>query len=79
MKLQCYSNTLELTNTRKDGNRYIPEIIEYGQNYYNSALDARIGARPFMKETYNELSTEGKARDFLKEGLEKQLGTGTVI
>jgi len=72
------SNTLEITNTRSDGDRNIPEVIEYGKGYYSSALDERIGERPFMENTHKELS-EGLARELLIKGLARKLGTSNVF
>ena len=68
-------NTLELTNTRSDGDRYIPEIIEYGQGYewgYTRDLDEEIGARPFIAKTHEALDKEGIYKQALKKGLQQR-------
>ena len=76
-------NTLEVTNIRADqeSGRHIVPVIEYGKGYewgYTRNLDEEIGARPFITKTRKELE-EGKAKEFVKEALEKRLGKGTVL
>lgn len=72
------NDTLQMTNTRTDGDRYIPEIIEYGHGYYSQELDERIGARPFIENTRSELEA-GVAKQAVIQGLESLLGKGNVF
>ncbi len=72
-------NTLAVRNVRKDGNRDVASVVEYGQGYYNTALDRKIGPRPFHRETENELLRSGRHLTAMKEGLGKRLGKGSVI
>lgn len=65
-------NTLLTYNDRRDGDTYIPKIIEAGKGYYNENLDRRIGARPFIKNTKEDLESSGKAVDAMKDGLKKR-------
>jgi hypothetical protein len=45
------------------------KIIESGKGYdWSSTLDDIIGARPFVRNTRNELKN-GKAKGYLKQGL----------
>ena len=58
-----------------DGYRNIVEILESGRGYswgYKRDLDLEIGARPFVQNTRNELSTSGRHIDALKSGLNKR-------
>lgn len=67
-------NTLEIYNTRSEGSRYIPEIIESGKGYewgYTRDLNKEIGERPFNKKTTKALKN-GKFKKALKEGLKNQ-------
>ncbi len=73
------ANTLAVRNVRRDGNRNVAVVVEYGQGYYNTALDRAIGPRPFHRETENILLGSGRHIDAMKEGLEKRLGKGSVI
>ena len=73
-------NTLMLTNTRHEGDRDIVAVIESGQGYgwgYTRDLDEEIGARPFMKNTKDDLK-DGKLREYMKKALEKRFGKGSV-
>lgn len=66
------NDALELTNTRqgKNGND-VPYVIEYGKGYTYSHLDEVIGARPFMKKTYEDLA-KGRAKLFLRNAFIKR-------
>lgn len=66
--------TLELKNTRTDGSKYIPSIIEYGKGYtwgYKRNLDEEIGPRPFGAKTHEELKNGGFKKALVK-GLKNQ-------
>ena len=57
-------------NTRTDGEKYIPETIEYGINYdYTGYGYAYEKPRPFIAETRREL----KDSNILKEAMKKDL------
>lgn len=57
-------------NTRTDGEKYIPETIEYGINYdYSGYGYAYEQPRPFIAETHKEL----KDSNILKEAMKKDL------
>ena len=57
-------------NTRTDGEKYIPETIEYGINYdYSGYGYAYEQPRPFIAETRREL----KDSNILKEAMKKDL------
>ena len=74
------ADSVELTNTRTDekSGRYIPTVIESGKGYYNLELDAKIGARPFVAETAEELKN-GRLKKSMKKSLEGKFGKGSVI
>lgn len=72
------NSTLEITNTRTDGDRNVVEVVEYGRGYYSNEMDEKIGARRFMMNTQEDLEL-GKARELLTEGLKKRLGNGNVF
>ena len=65
--------TLRIENIRKDEetNRLVAPVVEYGKGYYTDWLDERIGSRPFVEQTADELRN-GKAKDALKLGLLRQ-------
>jgi hypothetical protein len=68
-------NTLTVKNTRHDGDRYVPEIIEEGKGYnwgYIRDLDEEIGARPFIANTKKDLQTNKQHVQAMKEGLKKR-------
>ncbi|MBE2918570.1 hypothetical protein HPK02_06580 [Anoxybacillus flavithermus] len=57
-------------NTRTDGEKYIPETIEYGINYdYSGYGYAYEQPRPFIAKTHKEL----KDSNILKEAMKKDL------
>lgn len=57
-------------NTRTDGEKYIPETIEYGINYdYSGYGYAYEQPRPFIAETRREL----KDSNILKEAMKRDL------
>jgi hypothetical protein len=73
---------LEVSPARQDGNRYIPEIIELGQEHSlqgyefpylprESKGDFRE-PRPFVEETRKELVRTNKHKEALKDGLNKR-------
>lgn len=72
---------IEIINTRRDGDRNIPEIIEYGQSkssqgyeypaYYPSG-DNFIQPRPFIENTRIELEHGRQHIEALKESLRKK-------
>jgi len=70
--------TIELKNTREgDNGENIPYILESGVGYsWGNNLDERIGPRPFMRKTYEDLAI-GKARLFMKIALKKR-GINTI-
>jgi hypothetical protein len=69
---------VEIENTRKDGSRYIPEVIEYGHDkssqgyeypvYYPSG-DNYLQPRPFMANTENEILEKNIHTEELKKSL----------
>jgi hypothetical protein len=62
-------NTLEIKDIRNDDGKDIVKIIESGKGYdWSSSLDDIIGARPFVRNTRNDLKN-GKAKKYLKQGL----------
>lgn len=62
-----------LYNTRRDGDKYIPEVVETGIGYdYTGYGYAYESPRPFIKNTKKDLENS-KVRDALKEDL-KSLG-----
>jgi len=62
-----------LYNTRRDGDKYIPEVVETGIGYdYTGYGYAYESPRPFIKNTKRDLEN-GNVRDALKEDL-KSLG-----
>jgi hypothetical protein len=72
------ANGIEIENTRKDGDRYIPEIIEYGhdassQGYehpaYYSGGDNFIQPRPFIENTKKEIESGNIHVEELKKSL----------
>lgn len=74
-------NGIEIENTRKDGNRDIAEIIEYGhddskQGYEHPAYypDGQnfIQARPFMANTKDEILRDDLHTKELKKSLKKK-------
>jgi hypothetical protein len=68
------NNTLVIENTRSENGRDIVKVIEEGKNYewgYKRNLDEEIGKRPFVHNTFVELS-KGLAKESLKEGLRRQ-------
>ena len=66
-------NTLRIENIRKDeeSGRLVTPVVEFGKGYYTDWLDERIGARPFIYNTFEELKN-GKALIALKKGLLRQ-------
>jgi hypothetical protein len=72
-------NTLILEDTRNDeadvnNNRDLIKVIEEGKGYewgYKRNLDEEIGARPFIENTFEDLS-KGLASEALKKGLKRQ-------
>jgi hypothetical protein len=66
-------NTIELSDSRRGENgENIPYILEYGKGYtWGSNLDERIGPRPFVAKTYEDLA-KGKAELFMKNALKKR-------
>ncbi len=74
---------IELTNTRSDGDRYIPEIIEHGhwgsdQGGYeypsyneDGSPRAYMNPRPFMQKTKEQLEN-GEFKDALVKGLKSE-------
>lgn len=68
-------NTLQVENTRHEGNRDIVEVIETGKGYqwgYERDLDEEIGARPFISETKKDLLKNGQHIEAMEKGLERQ-------
>lgn len=74
-------NGIEIENTRSDGERYIPEIIEYGhdkseQGYeypaYYPTGDNFIQPRPFIENTVKELETGNIHVTELKKSLQNK-------
>ena len=65
--------TLRIENIRKDeeSGRYVANVIETGKGYYTDWLDERIGERPFIHNTFEELKN-GRAVIALKKGLLRQ-------
>jgi hypothetical protein len=66
-------NTLIIEDTRSENDRDITKVIEEGKGYhwgYKRNLDEEIGARPFVENTYEDLS-KGLARESLKQGLKR--------
>jgi hypothetical protein len=72
---------VEIVNTRHDGERYIPEIIEYGHDkssqgyefpaYYPSGPNF-IQRRPFMENTVEELKKTNEHVRVFKESMKKK-------
>lgn len=65
-------NTLIVENTRRDGDKEIVPIIEYGVGYtwgYVRNLDEEIGPRPFVEETRKSLQNSDKLKNAIKNGL----------
>lgn len=61
------SEGIEIENTRRDGDRYIPEIIEYGHDeseqgytyaYHYAGGDNYIQPRPFIENTRQQIASE---------------------
>ncbi len=74
-------NGIEIENTRKDGNRDIAEIIEYGHDkssqgyeypaYYPGGQNF-IQERPFIENTRQQILNENIHADELKKSLRKK-------
>jgi len=66
-------NTLRIENIRKDeeSGRLVAPVIEYSRGYWTEELDQRIGKRPFIHNTFEELKN-GRALIALKKGLLRQ-------
>lgn len=67
-------NTLILEDTRSENGRDIVKVIEEGKGYewgYKRNLDTEIGKRPFVENTFEDLS-KGLANESLKQGLKRQ-------
>lgn len=64
------SDGIEIFNTREDDGKYIPEVIETGQNY-DYDFEYRGKPRPFIENTRRELDGSKK----LTEALEKDLNS----
>jgi hypothetical protein len=74
-------NGVEIENKRKDKGRYIPEIIEEGHDNstqgYEYAIhypngDNYIQARPFIKNTANDVENRNLHTDELKKSLQNK-------
>jgi hypothetical protein len=75
------ANGIEIENTRKDGERYIPEIIEYGHDastqgyehpaYYPSG-DNFTQPRPFIENTRKQIADENIHVEELKKSLKSK-------
>lgn len=69
-------NTLILEDKRNEesdveNGRDVINVIETGKGYSRSSLDDVIGERPFVQNTFDELS-KGLASESLKQGLKRQ-------
>lgn len=72
---------IEITNTRHDGDRYIPEIIEYGHDassqgyqfpaYYPNGANF-IQSRPFMENTVEELKKTNEHVEVFKKSMSRK-------
>jgi len=66
------NNTLQVTNEREEDGIDIVKVIEYGKGYtwgYTRDLDEEIGARPFIKNTREDLRINKQHVRALKLGL----------
>lgn len=72
---------IEIENTRRDGNRYIPEVIEYGhekseQGYEHPAYypngDNFIQPRPFIENTRKQINKDNIHVNELKKSLKNK-------
>lgn len=59
---------IEIFNTRQDGDKYIPEVIETGQNY-DYDFEYRGKPRPFIENTRKELDGSKKLTEALGKDL----------
>lgn len=80
-QVEDYDGGIDVVATRKDGDRYIPEIIEYGhakseQGYEYPAYyrdgDNFIQPRPFMENARQEIKNENIHVNELKKSLKKK-------
>lgn len=66
-------DTLEITDTRTENGKDIPQIIEYGKGYtWGIGLDERIGPRPFMENAEQQIIQEDLHINVMKESLRKK-------
>ncbi len=75
-------NTLSIRSIRKDGNKDVAAVIEYGEGYtwgITRNLDKEIGARPFHKKTKEELENTKRHVEAMRKGLKKRLGNDVVV
>lgn len=64
---------LEITDTRTENGKDISQIIEYGKGYtWGVGLDERIGARPFMENTEQQILQDGLHINAMKESLKRK-------
>jgi hypothetical protein len=75
------SEGIEIENTRRDGDRYIPEIIEYGHDeskqgytfaYHYPGGDNYIQPRPFIENTRQQILNEKIHVNELKKSLKSK-------
>ncbi|MED3912733.1 hypothetical protein P4597_26975 [Peribacillus simplex] len=75
------ANGIEIENTRRDGERYIPEIIEYGHDeseqgytfaYHYPGGDNYIQPRPFIENTRQQIMDESIHVNELKKSLKSK-------
>ena len=59
---------IEIFNTRRDGDKYIPEVIETGYGY-DYDFEYRGKPRPFIENTRRELDGSKKLTDALEKDL----------